>query len=96
MSIDFLSSTGGGTGRSQAVAERPALGQREKEILIAWLRRESKVAAARDMYVTSATVRTHVQRVRAKYQAVGRPAPTKVDLLIRFLEDGTVTLDDLR
>lgn len=96
MSIDTVSGTSDDTAEGRPALERPSLGRREKEILIAWLRRESKTAAARDMYVTSATVNTHVQRVREKYRALGRPAPTKVDLLIRLLEDGMVTLNDFR
>jgi hypothetical protein len=33
-------------------------------------------------------VREYLDRIRTKYVEVGRPAPTKVDLLRRAVEDG--------
>jgi len=35
-------------------------------------------------------VNDHIRRIRAKYAAAGRPAPTKVDLFKRAVEDGLV------
>ena len=34
------------------------------------------------------TAREYLDRIRVKYVEVGRPAPTKVDLLRRAVEDG--------
>ncbi len=77
------------------VAGRTGLSLREKEVLIAWFRTESKELVGERLYIAPTTVRTHLQRVRAKYAAVGRPASTKSALLARAIEDGILSLDEL-
>lgn len=74
---------------------RPNLARREKEVLIAWFRTESKDLVARQLQIAPTTVRTHLQRVRAKYAGVGRPATTKAALIARAIQDGIVNVDDL-
>jgi DNA-binding NarL/FixJ family response regulator len=74
---------------------RPNLAPREKEVLIAWFRTESKDLVAEQLQIAPTTVRTHLQRVRAKYAAVGRPAPTKAGLVARAIQDGIVNVDDI-
>lgn len=74
---------------------RTNLSDREKEVLIAWFQTESKELVGNRLYIAPATVRTHLQRARAKYAAVGRPAPTKASLLARAIEDGILSLSDL-
>jgi DNA-binding NarL/FixJ family response regulator len=74
---------------------RPNLAPREKEVLIAWFQTESKELVAGKLQIAPTTVRTHLQRVRAKYAAVGRPAPTKSALVARALQDGIIVVDDL-
>lgn len=74
---------------------RPDLAPREKEVLIAWFRTDSKDGVARQLHIAPTTVRTHLQRVRAKYAAVGRPASTKAALVARAIQDGLVEVDDL-
>ena len=74
---------------------RPNLAPREKEVLIAWFRTESKDLVARQLQIAPTTVRTHLQRVRAKYAAVGRPATTKAALVARAIQDGIVSVDDM-
>lgn len=74
---------------------RPQLSVREKEVLIAWLRTDSKVAVGQTLFITLTTVRTHIQRIREKYEAVGRPASTKAVLAVRAIQDGFITPDDL-
>lgn len=74
---------------------RIALSEREKEVLIAWLRTESKDEVARTLHIAPATVRTHLQRIRAKYAQAARRAPTKSALLARAIEDGIVGLAEL-
>ncbi|WP_342216093.1 LuxR C-terminal-related transcriptional regulator [Nocardia farcinica] len=69
------------------------LSARERQVLVAWLLGDSKGAASRKLYLSSSTVMTHIARIRDKYAAVGRPAPTKAALLARALQDGLVTLD---
>ena len=72
---------------------RPVLSQREIEVLIAWLLAESKEEAAAGLFISASTVSTHISRIRAKYDAAGRPAPTKAHLLARALQDGYTDLD---
>jgi DNA-binding NarL/FixJ family response regulator len=74
---------------------RPNLARREKEVLVAWFRTESKDVVAHQLQIAPTTVRTHLQRVRAKYAAVGRPATTKAALVARAIQDGIVNVDDI-
>lgn len=76
-------------------AARPDLSEREIEVLVAWLVCDSKREVTERLFLADSTVSTYIQRVRSKYQAVGRPARTKVRLLLRALEDGHIRLDDL-
>lgn len=78
-----------------AVPRSPSLSAREREVLATWFVCDSKRAVAQRLFVTPATVQTHLARIRAKYQAVGRPAGTKIALFIRALEDGYCTLEDI-
>lgn len=71
------------------------LSEREKQVLAAWFQTESKDDVGRRLRIAPATVRTHLQRVRAKYAAVGRTASTKSALLARAIEDGIIGLSDL-
>lgn len=81
--------------RNDSLLGRIKLSDREKEVLIAWFQTESKDAVGQRLYIAPTTVRTHLQRARAKYANVGRPAPTKSALLARAIEDGILSLDDL-
>ncbi|MFT3716983.1 MAG: helix-turn-helix transcriptional regulator [Gordonia sp. (in: high G+C Gram-positive bacteria)] len=74
--------------------DRPALSEREVEVLLAWLASESKDEAAARLFISASTVSTHISRIRAKYAGVGRPAPTKAHLLARALQDGYTQLSD--
>ena len=75
--------------------ERPVLSPREQEVLLHWFRTDSKNLVASALYISTATVNTHLARVRTKYAAVGRPATTKAALVARALQDGLITLDDV-
>lgn len=75
------------------VTVHPAIGKREREILLAWFRHETKSEAARVMFVSVNTVKKHIERVRAKYADAGRPAPTQALLVIRAIEDGWLDID---
>lgn len=74
---------------------RVNLSEREKQVLVAWLGTESKDDVGGLLRIAPATVRTHLQRVRAKYAAAGRLASTKSALLARAVEDGLIGLRDL-
>lgn len=73
---------------------RPALSDREREVLLAWFRSDSKEEAARSLYIAIGTMNTHITRIRTKYIAVGRPAATKAALFARALQDDLTQLDD--
>lgn len=77
------------------VSGRTKLSEREKEVLRAWFQTESKELVAQRLHIASTTVRTHLQRARAKYALGGRPAPTKSALLARAIEDGILSLDEV-
>ncbi|MGV1006673.1 MAG: LuxR C-terminal-related transcriptional regulator [Candidatus Nanopelagicales bacterium] len=82
-----------GRGKS---GRRICLSEREKQVLVAWFQTESKDEVGRLLHIAPATVRTHLQRIRAKYAHVARPASTKSTLLARAIEDGIIGLSDLR
>ena len=73
----------------------PDLSPREREVLRVWLRVDTKREVTEHLFIAGSTVSTYIQRIRAKYESVGRPARTKARLLIRALEDGIVDIDDL-
>ena len=74
---------------------RPGLTRREREVLKAWFQTESKDIVAKRLHLAPTTVRTHLQRVRAKYAAAGRPAATKPQLVARAVQDGILSVEDL-
>ena len=74
---------------------RPRLSRREKEVLVAWFQTENKDLVAQRLFIEPSTVSTHLQRIRAKYAAMGRPAPTKAALVARAIQDGILSADDL-
>jgi DNA-binding CsgD family transcriptional regulator len=80
---------------SQPGRARPELAPREREVLLAWILCDNKDDVARQLQISATTVRTHVQRIREKYAAVGRPAPTKAALLARAIQDGLIDVNDL-
>ncbi len=64
------------------------LGRREREILHLYASGLPLKLAAEKLGIGYATAREYLDRIRVKYIEVGRPAPTKVDLLRRAVEDG--------
>lgn len=66
---------------------RPHLSAREREILMAYASGMTLEAAARRMGVKPGTAKTYLERVKAKYQEIGRPAYTKLELAKRVRED---------
>ena len=91
----YLGPTMAGAMADDRREERPVLSPREKEVLLHWFRTDSKNLVASALYISTATVNTHLARVRTKYAAVGRPATTKAALIARALQDGLITLDDV-
>jgi two-component system nitrate/nitrite response regulator NarL len=67
---------------------RPHLSGQELRTL-QWYAGGMKMASvARRLDVSPGAVKSYVDRIRAKYAKVGRPAPTKIDLYRRAVEDG--------
>jgi DNA-binding NarL/FixJ family response regulator len=81
--------------RDDGPIRRPRLAPREREVLIAWCRTVTKDEAAQQLSIAPTTVRTILQRIRAKYAAIGRPANTKSALVARAIQDGLIGIDDL-
>ncbi len=73
---------------------KPALSAREIEVMLAWFASDSKTVAARSVYISVGTINTHITRIRQKYAAVGRNAPTKAALFARALQDGHTHLSE--
>lgn len=67
------------------------LSAREREVLRLYAAGLPLKIVAERLGVAYSTAKENITRVRVKYVEVGRPAPTKVDLLRRALEDGIVT-----
>lgn len=92
MSGDFVH--GSASDEVRALAD-PGLSAREAEVLLAWIRSDSKAEVAASLYISGGTVSTHLSRLRGKYEAVGRAAPTKAALVARALQDGLIRLEEL-
>lgn len=80
---------------SPASVASPGLTHRESEVLIAWCHASTKEDVAARLAIERATVSSHLQRIRAKYAAVGRSASTKAALIARAVQDGLVDVYEL-
>lgn len=66
------------------------LSAREREVLSLYAAGLPLKAVAERLGVAYSTAKENITRVRTKYVDVGRPAPTKLDLLRRAVEDGFI------
>ncbi|GAA4060455.1 response regulator transcription factor [Microbacterium laevaniformans] len=64
------------------------LSNRERDVLRLYAAGLPLKAVADRLGIAYSTAKENITRVRTKYVEVGRPAPTKVDLLRRAMEDG--------
>lgn len=64
------------------------LGRRERDVLHLYASGLPLKLVAGQLGIAHSTAREYLDRIRVKYIEVGRPAPTKVDLLRRAVEDG--------
>ncbi|MET8625825.1 response regulator transcription factor [Kitasatospora sp. NPDC004669] len=69
-------------------AHRPRLSPKELQVLLDYASGMTLKSAARRAGITPNTAKDYLDRVKAKYQQVGRPAYTKIDLATRVREDG--------
>lgn len=81
--------------RTPAGIPLPGLTRRESEVLVAWCHAATKDDVAGRLAIERATVSSHLQRIRAKYAAVGRAATTKGALIARAVQDGLVDINEL-
>ncbi|GIH05373.1 DNA-binding response regulator [Rhizocola hellebori] len=75
--------------------EAPVLSERERTALLWWFQSMSKASVASRMGISPHTVDMYIRRARLKYAQVGRAAPTKTDMLMRAIEDGLLTRDEV-
>ncbi|MCW4354214.1 response regulator transcription factor [Hoyosella sp. YIM 151337] len=68
------------------------LTERQREVLALYASGEKAVTVARKTNLSVETVNDYLGRIRRKYAEVGRPAPTKMDLYKRAVEDGWLPL----
>lgn len=64
-----------------------SLTDREMEVLALYASGETAERVARQLYISRETVLDHIRRIRAKYTAIDRAAPSKLDLYRRAVED---------
>ena len=67
---------------------------RESEVLGRYASGQTADQVAAALFVSRDTILDHLRRIRRRYSAVGRDAPTKVDLHRRAVEDGLVSPGD--
>lgn len=67
------------------------LSARERDVLRLYAAGLPLKVVAERLGVAYSTAKENITRIRVKYVDVGRPAPTKVDLLRRAMEDGIVS-----
>lgn len=67
------------------------LSKRERDVLRLYAAGLPLKAVAERLGIAYSTAKENITRVRTKYVEVGRPAPTKVDLLRRAMEDGLMS-----
>ncbi|WP_404431761.1 response regulator transcription factor [Microbacterium lacus] len=70
------------------------LSARERDVLRLYAAGLPLRAVADQLGVAYSTAKENITRVRIKYVEVGRPAPTKIDLLRRAMEDGILAEPD--
>lgn len=67
------------------------LSAREREVLRLYAAGLPLKIVADRLGIAYSTAKENINRIRVKYVEVGRPAPTKVDLMRRAMEDGLLT-----
>jgi two-component system, NarL family, nitrate/nitrite response regulator NarL len=68
--------------------ERPELSGQEREVLRLYATGLTMTSVARRLKIKSGTAKSYLDRVRDKYDQVGRSARTKIELRDRAVEDG--------
>ena len=71
------------------------LSPREREVLSLYASGFALKQVATELNIKISTAKEHIDRVRAKYSVIGRPASTKTELLVRAIEDGILAESSL-
>jgi len=66
---------------------RPQLSRRERSVLLAYASGMTLDAVAEQVGIRPSTAKTYLERVKAKYLEIGRPAYTKLELVQRAREE---------
>ena len=74
---------------------RPELTAQERRGLIEWLLTDNKDSVSHKLHIAPSTVRTHLQRIRRRYNEIDRPAPSKAALFARAIQDGLIGIHDV-
>lgn len=77
-----------------AAVDVPELSPRERDALRLYASGLTLVAVAADMGISPHTAKEYLDRVRAKYRQVGRPASTRTDLFVQASRDGLLADDE--
>ena len=75
---------------SDAIFKDASLSPREREVLSLYASGFALKQVASELDIKISTAKEHIDRVRAKYSSLGRPASTKTELLVRAIEDGII------
>jgi two-component system nitrate/nitrite response regulator NarL len=94
--LPYLTPSHAGEILADTRVNRPKLAPQETAALRLWFQGMSKASVGRRLGIAEDTVKAYINRVRLKYANAGRPAPSKAALLTRALEDGLITLADVR
>ncbi|KUO14543.1 hypothetical protein AQJ91_46215 [Streptomyces dysideae] len=71
------------------------LSRQERGLLLGYVSGLTLGAAARRIGIRPSTAKKYLERIKAKYQAGGRPTYTKLDLAARVREDGLPCLREM-
>jgi DNA-binding NarL/FixJ family response regulator len=74
--------------------DRAQLAQRERDVLHLYASGLPLSQVALKLGIKVSTAKEYLDRIRAKYVEVGRPARSKVELLRRAMEDGILAIDE--
>ena len=74
---------------------RPDLTTQERRVLVEWLLTDNKESVSKKLHIAPSTVRTHLQRIRRRYNEIHRSAPSKAALFARAVQDGLIGIHDV-
>ena len=74
---------------------RPDLTAQERRVLVEWLLTDNKESVSKKLHIAPSTVRTHLQRIRKRYNEIQRSAPSKAALFARAVQDGLIGIHDV-